>query len=252
MVALLADRGPARPGDLTADRRRENVIRLQCRYLSRAGLVSTVAHDLFDLSDRTVSDDQFEDGYIDLTASLDVPERRLHRFDILDAEDIKLTNLELLNSDSGYELVADDRRTTEQRIRNVKTSRLERLLTEFPRAEPLSQQCAHWMRAMSGIHPFPDANHRTGMATLRGLLVRNGFEGLLDGWPGGDIGRAVTKGKLLRELHTEVRYDRLWLRDELYHHWHRYFRRLFRESDSETVGPSTDFLDGVLRYVRTQ
>lgn len=74
------------------------------------------------------------------------------------------------------------------------------------------------MCAIVGVRPFPDANHRTGMATLRALLAKNGFEDRTKGWPGATIGRSVTKSKLLRALHTDVTLDRLWLRDELYVH----------------------------------
>ena len=55
VVSSLADGGPARPRDIACGRFRENVIRLQCRYLTAAGLLEQVATDTFDADSGAVT-----------------------------------------------------------------------------------------------------------------------------------------------------------------------------------------------------
>lgn len=74
------------------------------------------------------------------------------------------------------------------------------------------------------------------MTTLKPLLIDNGYDQLVDDWPGENIDRAVVKSKLLRLFHADVTFETLWRRDELYNHWYRYFTRIFTERDT----PSND------------
>lgn len=109
---------------------------------------------------------------------------------------------------------------------NVKGTRLYRIFRAFPRDVPVAAQCAHWMRAFAGLHFFPDANHRTGMALLQGLLKLNGVDDT--GLPGRRIDRAVIRSKSIRILQLDrLTLRDLWKTDELYYHWYRYFRNVF-------------------------
>lgn len=106
LLALLSERGPARPSDLTDDRRRENVARLQCRYLSRTGFVSTVARDPFEIDTlgRAFLDGESEGDSgtdtVDLTRSLQRPTARTTDWTVLNPEEMQRINVELLDDSS--------------------------------------------------------------------------------------------------------------------------------------------------------
>lgn len=246
-----------KPVQLAEGRRRENVIRLQCHYLSDIGLLRTVGRDSFEIT--TFGSDYLdgsvllptEDGYILLEETMEIPSRSLTDFTSLDPTLIKIINDDFfVDSSNDYGWVRGDRKLTEQRIWNVKGWQLDRIMEEFPRTDPLPQQCAHWIRTIVGIHFFPDANHRTGMATLYGLLDANDVAQYFDEWPGSGIDRAVLYSKLIRSLVTTVTFDKLWLRDELYCHWERYFSDLLSGETNHRSQPTNDDLREVLRYVR--
>lgn len=247
------------PKDLAESRRRENVIRLQCRYLLKGGFVQQVAHDTFQLSGQGLEylDDSnpypSADGFLEIDSLLDLPEWRFTDLSAVDPTIMKKLNDEdfFQDPENDYRWVNENPELTRRRIWNVKGWQLNRLMREFPRIEPLPQQCAHWMRAIVGLHFFPDANHRTGMATLYGLLNANGLAPPNEEWPGEEIDRAVVQSKLIRGLHVTPTFDTLWLRDELFVHWHRYFRGLLCGGKSPTSNePPTDYLREVLEYAR--
>lgn len=257
VVAFLADDGPARPRDVARSRYRENVIRLQCRYLERLGVLSSVAADAWQTVPRAweTFEDCLESGssaYVD--ASLALPEGRR----IADLSGVEPDLFEKLNreffSDGAYAYghVRGDRELTARRIRNVPDYRLARFVREFPRTETLCRQCAHWVRGLVGLHFFPDANHRTAMGTLYAVLDANDLTPVGD-WPFEWVDVAVVRSKLLRGYHCDVRFDTLWERDELYHHWLRYFRDNLLQTDRRPRNErGAAFLDDVLEFARNR
>ncbi|EMA42892.1 hypothetical protein C448_10462 [Halococcus morrhuae DSM 1307] len=241
IIAYLRSNGESSPADISESRRRENVVRLQCRALQECGLVVQVTHGIYTLSERghRYADDEIElpreDGEIDIEGlRTERPQARrgsrITDFSEIDAETIKRFNYAFYsNSRDRYGLVNCSSETTERRISNVKDFQLDRVMREFPTDEPLSQQCAHWVRAISGKHFFPDANHRTAMGSLAALLQLNGID-IPPAWPGRHIDRTVLKSKFVRNFVVDVRFDNLWRRDEQYILWHRHFTALFHDS----------------------
>lgn len=178
-------------------------------------------------------------------------EWRITDFSILDAETVKQINLGIFEEgeDDEYGWVKGDPSLTERRIRNVKEFQINRVMREFPTNEPLPQQCAHWMRAFSGLHFFPDANHRTGMNTLQILVEESDYPGSLP--ISEDIERFVLQSKLTRHLNSKIRFNRLWKRDAHYALWHQYFRNLLCDvPDRHPITPSDDQLRQTLHYAR--
>jgi hypothetical protein len=195
---------PLSPRDICESRRRENVVRVQCRMLVECDLVERVTHELYSLSDRSVS---FLDGDLELPIEdndIDVEQVRqsllwsdsqekISDLNKIDAETIKQFNYErYLDVHDDYGLIDQSHEKTKRRIWNVKDFELRRVIDEFPICEPLVQQCGHWVRAICGKHFFPDANHRTAMASLNALIRLNGIQ-VPQQWPGRDIGRTVLK-----------------------------------------------------------
>lgn len=233
----------AAPRDIAEGRRRENVIRNQCRTLCRCGLLERVTHDVYTLSEQG---QKYVNGELDLPeADGDIAIDRLHQDSQwsqggcrikdtrgMDAETIIAFNFDRYENDH-YGLVHGSRADTKQRIGNVSESDLDRVIREFPLNQPLIQQCAHWVRAISGLHFFPDANHRTAIGTLRGLLFLNDII-RPDGWPGRELDRTIIKAKFIRNFVVDVRFDNLWQKDELYQIWHRHFRNLFLDIEDTT------------------
>jgi len=236
ILEWLSDREPAAPRDIAESRRRENVIRVQCQNLHECGLLDEVTHEVYVLTDQArdyVSGDILlpeENGDI-CVQKLHPPSRaatvlgRITNLDVLDAETIITFNFDRYEDDT-YGLVQDSHVATKQRIGNVSESDLDRVIREFPTNEPLIQQCAHWVRALSGLHFFPDANHRTAIGSLRALLSLNDIE-TPEEWPGQELDRTIIKAKFVRNFVVDVRFDTLWRKDELYQLWHRHFRNLF-------------------------
>ena len=241
IVAYLHENGGSSPADISESRRRENVVRLQCRALQECHLLVRITHGIYALSERghRYADGEIElpreDGEIDIEGlRAEQPrtsrEPRITDFSEIDAETIKQFNYEFYNnSRDNYGLVNRSSETTERRISNVKDFQLDRIMREFPTDEPLSQQCAHWIRAISGKHFFPDANHRTAMGSLSAILQLNGID-IPPAWPGRHIDRTVLKSKFIRNFIVNVRFDNLWQRDEQYMLWHRHFKAIFHDS----------------------
>lgn len=242
VLEWLQGQSPAAPRDISESFRRENVIRYQCRELCECGLAECVTHDVYAITER---------GIQYLTADLELPEkdgdldvdelreqprwqeeaRRITDFSGIDAETIKQFNFERYQDpEDKYGLVQESREKTVQRIWNVADCDLNRVMREFPRNEPVVQQCAHWVRAMTGKHFFPDANHRTAMGSLRAILELNQITP--PRWPGRELDRMILKAKFIRNFVVDVRFDNLWQKDELYHLWHRHFRNLFYDLEN--------------------
>jgi hypothetical protein len=258
ILNLLVDVEHASPRDLAQQRYRENVIRLQIRDLERIGLVRNLAHDTYELSSygRSVheADEELpsEEGLFNLSEIADSPSPDsdwcLNDFTNLDGETIKELNFDIIeDSEEEYGWVHDSPNKTRQKIGNVPETDLHRVMREFPTHDPLPQQCAHWLRAIAGLHFFPDANHRTGMNTLA-VLYRTLTDQQL---PIGDnIERVVLESKIARILLSDVRFDTLWKRDELYHVWHRYFRLVLCDDGYRRHDPPEHHLRLILNYAR--
>jgi len=155
---------------------------------------------------------------------------RITDLSALTPETIKWTNTEFLNDDDHpYDMGFQE---TQQEIRrkiwNTRNQRLRRVVREFPRDEPLRQQCALWIHAIVGKHFFPDANHRTAVATLRTLLRENGIN--YHEWSVERLREVRRRSHDIRhEIETrddskDVRMDTLHRRDELYEVWFQFFK----------------------------
>jgi len=109
------------------------------------------------------------------------------------------------------------------------------------------------MRTFSGFHFFPDANHRTGMISLENIMKANGIE-YASKLPGEHRNRAVLRSKLLRILHIDrVDLSDLWVRDEYYFHWLRYFETLFHpHANSFSTECELDSLREALEAARSE
>lgn len=255
VVEYVRDCGPARPRDIARSRFRENVIRLQCRYLCACGILTDVAREtfVFSPSDQTAVLSRFEpDGFLDLSVSIDDDVRRITDLSEFDARLLRQINRDFLEDDTfTYGYVRGDRRRTERQLANVERYEIDRVLREFPRTESLFRQCAHWVRAITGLHFFPDANHRTAMSSLYTILSATGHETVADRLDFDWIGLAVSRSKLLRRYHCEVNFSTLWERDELFHHWHRYLTNTLADVDARSRNTVPNgFLDDVLDYSR--
>lgn len=220
----------ASPKDISENRLRENVIRIRCWRLKAAGLLEEVTHDIYSLTERgrEVNISEFIiSEYISDTVTLSP--NRITELIELDPEDIKWRNREYFeNPDHRYDFgtfLSHDQ--VDHRISVVRNGDLNRVMNEFPRDEELSKQCAHWVRAIVGLHFFHDANHRTAMATLNTLLQLNDIERFEWGEEDDRYMTAIFKSKLIRKHVINVRFDNLWSKDELYLLWHRYFATRF-------------------------
>lgn len=248
----------ASPHELAHHRFRENVIRLQLRDLERIGLTEALTHDTYRLTSYGQQVHNGEDslpaknGIFDLSEiadySLPDSDSRLTDFSNLDGETIKQLNFDIIEDTAEeYGWVRGSPETTRQRIGNVPETDLHRIMREFPTHDPLPQQCAHWMRAIAGLHFFPDANHRTAMNTLS-VLYRTLKDDQLPIGP--NIKRVVLESKIARHILSEVRFDTLWKRDSLYYIWHRYFRFVLHNDGHRRHEPPEHHLRLTLNYAR--
>lgn len=240
ILEWLSNNGPATPRDISERRRRENVIRVRCRELSKYGLLTETADDTFHITKKGKEhlESDFDIGSISKVFSpqtitnaplLKMDRRRIVDFSELDPEDIIYQNIQFLENSENYGKIRGSVQKTRDRINNVREGDIQRIMDEFPRNEPLVTQCAHWVRAFSGLHFFPDANHRTAMASLSALLDLHGIE--YPEWSEEGIKRTVVKSKLIRILLVDIRFDNLWVKDEHYRLWHRFFRNCLCETD---------------------
>ena len=257
----LRSRTKLSPYLLSENRFRENVIRLQLEDLTRIGATRKVGYETYAITpygtnvarDRCVVPS--ENGL--LTVREIAPEQfiaedqRLRDFSSIDGQTVKQINFEISEeTDRIYGWIRDNRDLTRRRIRNVPDTDIHRVIREFPTNDPLPAQCAHWIRTVVGLHLFPDANHRTATNTLEYLIEHEldvGHELVQE-----SIGRTVLLSKYIRTFHADVRFNRLWERDELFQLWHRYFTRVFADT-VESRRPhdsTTSVLDRILENAR--
>ncbi|WP_122089793.1 hypothetical protein [Halalkalicoccus subterraneus] len=248
-------------GQLSENRFRENVIRLQLEDLARIGAVRKIGYDTYtitpygtdlarDLSPVPVNDGLFEVQNI-APEQFPADSQRLCDFSSLDGQTVKAINLELSReSEQTYGWIRNNRDLTRQRIRNVQDTAIHRLIREFPTNDPLPAQSAHWVRALVGLHLFPDANHRTATNTLEYLIEQE--LGMATAVVQESIDRTVLQSKYIRTFHADVRCNRLWERDELFQLWHRYFTKAFTETieGRRPNDPPTSVLDRILEDAR--
>ena len=222
--------GRLTPFGIAGGTNRVSTVRIQCHYLDRLGYLDRTAVDTYRVTaggERAVQQDEFESGYACFDEIDDVDYEHVTDLGaLLDASTIIEINKQFFEAETmEYECSS----STLHEIESVRDARLERLTTEFPRFEPLADQLAHVVRTFCGHHLFPDANHRTGTHIAMKLADTQGhdlFELVRQDRSG--IRRAVEVSKILRGLCSNVResIDYLWLKDELFHHWNRYFRDL--------------------------
>ncbi|AHZ21983.1 hypothetical protein E6P09_07665 [Haloferax mediterranei ATCC 33500] len=150
-------------------------------------------------------------------------------------ENFKLRNTKFLMEDSlHYDVQTHESR---QQLRHdiwvVRNGDIKRVLDDFPRDEPLLDQCAFWMHAVVGKHFFPDANHRTAIALLRQLLVENGINP--GKWSPERTRQARDESHRVRREIEPIRLDSLYVRDELWEVWKRYFEDVFEPEPIEKI-----------------
>ena len=149
----------------------------------------------------------------------------------LDVDDVIQTNMEFFR-DEGQEY-EDAHAFTHLDVRRKikldegKRNDLSKVIDDFPTDEPLASQSALWMRALVGLHFFPDANHRTAMATLRGMMKDNGIEPFR---PFGEVEDmtvdVLDRSKKLRREEVNVDMGNYYERDRLYDVWFDYFEKV--------------------------
>lgn len=258
LLEVLRDRTHVTPHQLAESQYRENVLRLQLRDLERVGCVHKVGHESYLLTPRgrrTVDEleqgemveiENFEEGAV-LPADW-----RLNDFSAVDAKVIKNLNRDIKDrQDSTYGHVRQNQpELTEQRISNVTDSDINRLIREFPTNAPLPEACAHWVRAIVGLHLFPDANHRTATNSLEYLVEQSG--GPSSRIIHEDIPRYVLHSKYIRAFQSDVRFNTLWAKDELFSLWYRYFTKSLCPGleDRRPNDPPTEKLDRILEEAR--
>lgn len=145
----------------------------------------------------------------------------------INPEDIKFRNTAFLQSDLEYERTGNE--SFEQLRHDIWVTRngdLRELFRQFPVAEPLHDQCAGWMHAVAGKHFFPDANHRTALATLRELLRTNGITP--GKWPASISTQTVIHSHQVRARIEPVRLDTLYRKDRLFLLWLLYFKTVLK------------------------
>lgn len=257
ILKVLSTDGVHSPHSIAQCRYRENVIRLQLRDLAKIGLVAEVAHESFRITETGETSLQ-EDSRADKSGMI-LPESfpepaednwRLCDFSSLSSQVVKETNQDIRESNSAYGWVQGNRELTKQRIENVKKNDIRRVIREFPTNEPLPSACAHWVRALVGLHLFPDANHRTATNTLEYVLIESGLPGEKVVQP--DIARYVLHSKYIRTFQADVRFNTLWEKDELYKLWYRYFTKSFLEriERRRPNDPTIASLDTILERAR--
>ncbi|QLH84747.1 Fic family protein [Halosimplex pelagicum] len=242
ILRKMAEQGVLSVHTLSEGRRSKSQIRLQCRYLRKLGLVERMGSELYGLtaSGERVIDGSREmpqsNGYFDLQTLLDLSDNRITDLSLLTQEDIKQINFDIYrevknpDEETAHEYSVDvrDARRKSREVLSAKRWKLDRILREFPRTEPITSQCAHWVASLVSFHLFPDANHRTAMIALYRLALANEVVGEDHRWPGDktEIGKAVLLSKFHRHLSPERNFERLWRRDTLYWHWFQYFESL--------------------------
>lgn len=247
VLQRINDDGVASITAISESRRSKSQLRLQCRYMTKAGLLSRVGNESYTVSveGRAFLEDEsrvpHRDGYLSLSDILELLDKRISDFTGVTQEYIKQRNYDYYevardpyrDSEQEYSVNARDPRQERRKVLSARKWKLDRLMRELPRTEPAASQCAHWVTSIAGLHLFPDANHRTAMVTLYALALDNEIIGEDHRWPGTqtEIGKAVLLSKYHRYLAPRLNFDRLWRRDTLYWHWYQYFEYLLHDVD---------------------
>ena len=183
---------------LSKSRRSKSRLRLQCRYMVKAGLLLRVGNESFKITEggrEFIEDNSLlnhTDGYLHISRIIDLPKERISDFGGISQEYIKQQNYDFFaavrdpskNSEQDYSVDTRDPRQEERKVLSARQWKLDRIIRELPRTEPVVSQCAHWMTSIAGLHLFPDANHRTGMVTLDALVLDNEIIDEDHHWPG--------------------------------------------------------------------
>lgn len=129
------------------------------------------------------------------------------------------------NDEHKYEYMSHlSRLDINRQIKAVSKSDLQKVIDRFPLDVELTAQCAHWVHALAGKHFFPDANHRTSIATLRQVTQDNDMAHLIM-WSQEDHKSAVKESKEIRK-EIDVNMGTLYKKDVLYSHWRSYFENI--------------------------
>jgi hypothetical protein len=262
ILRTLRDRTHVTPHQLAQGRFRENVLRLQLRDLERVGAVTQVGLETYQENSygtkllKDTADEHIEQGIFNLEEiapdAFQAHDWRLRNFGSINAKVIKQLNQDFYDADNSvYGDIRKDRpELTEQRICNVIDSDIHRLIREFPTTAPLPEACAHWIRAIVGLHLFPDANHRTATNSLEFLVEQS--DGPSDRIITQSIPRFVIHSKYTRTFQSDIRYNTLWAKDELFSVWYRYFTHTLCPGIEERRpnDPPTEKLDQTLETAR--
>lgn len=199
----------------------------RCKRLSLHGLLQDMCNRNYKI---TKAGEKFLTGEL----NPDNPQKTFDRIidlSTISAANFKYRNMRFLHSDTRYN-VRDHEQLVDVRndIWRIRNGDLRKVLRRFPRDEPLLNQCAFWMRAWTGKHFFPDANHRTAIVTLRELLLSNGFE--INHWP---LHRTVSAIRESKSVRLELTYelDTLYLKDLHYYVWWFHFADVLSEELKE-------------------
>lgn len=238
ILTYLSENGCGTPKQVSEDRLRENVVRLRCHDLASDGLLEEPTLDVFRLSTRG---SEFVTSTYDIEPVEPTVLESISTMGDLDPEDIKWQNTRYLDHPQHrYDLDQLTKTRAHQEISVTRNGKLSRVMNEFPFSDSLSDQCAHWVRALVGLHFFPDANHRTAMTTLNTILAMNDIVPI--SWRDKRYRTAIFKSKLMRRFVVDVRFDTLWYRDELFRNWQRYFREILYDVDGYGY-PEPDYRD---------
>jgi len=114
---------------------------------------------------------------------------------------------------------------TRRKIKLGKGARhdLRRIIDDFPTDELLVEQSALWMHAIVGVHFFPDANHRTGMKTLRAMMDDNGISLFQPFGEVEDITMDALRRSKEERKNVDVDMGNYYEKDNLYAVWRDYF-----------------------------
>jgi len=154
-------------------------------------------------------------------------ERRISGITV-DVDDIIQTNMRFFK-EGKYEYEDVQAYTHLETRRKIKLDRgdrhdLSEILNQLPLDEPLVEQSALLMHALVGVHFFPDANHRTAMATVRKLMYGNGISefgvSLHDFDRKTEAARNASKEERKK---THIDMGNYYEKDSLYEVWRKYF-----------------------------
>ena len=147
----------------------------------------------------------------------------------IDVDDVIQTNMRFFKDDA-YEYEDAHAFTHLETRRSIKLDEskrhdLERIIENFPADEPLVSQSALWMHAIVGVHFFPDANHRTAMATIRKMMEDNDIgmpgEGLLTDL--NERTEAARNASKEERRKLDIDMGNYYEKDSLYKVWMWYF-----------------------------